>query len=197
MYTTDMPRIARHGMGSPDGLVDVITFVLLTIQQPFPGTARQFADVRENGAASVYLFGAKREGFRYAVEHKATLFAAVKAAKRARDTVAAVDVLSLVPGLGMVKSGFVAQCLGFDVACIDVHNCTRLGITQAALKLPKALKPDTRRAKIARYVALCRDTGGAAFWWDSWCGYVAGRRKSPLKTAEEVSAFHCRALNLA
>jgi hypothetical protein len=197
MYAKDMPKIARHGMASPDGLVDVVTFVLLTIQQPFPMVARQFADVKERGEASPYLFGAKRDGYRYVKAHKEVLFAAVKRAKEVGDCVGAVDVLTVIPSLGMVKAAFVAQCLGFEAACLDMHNLNRLGMKAAEVKLPKTLKAETRRAKIARYVEFCRETGGARYWWDTWCAYVAGRRNSPLKTAAEVSAFHYRAIGLA
>lgn len=192
-----MPRIAAHGLGSPEGLTDVITFVLLTIQQPFQHVARQFADVKEKGAASVYLFGAKRDGYRYAVEHAAVLHAAVRKAVAVSDTVGAIDVLSNVPGLGIVKAAFVAQLCGLDVACLDVHNLRSLGLPETALRFNKKLKADTRRAKIADYVALTIQTGGARYWWDAWCYYVAGRRNSPLKTGADVSAFHAAALGLS
>jgi hypothetical protein len=61
----------------------------------------------------------------------------------------------------------------------------------------KNAKRETRLAKIAAYVDMTRSTGGARYWWNSWCEYVAGRRGSPLKTAAQVSAFHCQAIGLA
>jgi hypothetical protein len=197
MYITDMPRIRAHALACPQGLTDVITFVLLTIQQPFQHMAMQFADVRQHGEASRFLFGTKRAGYRYAVEHAEVLFAAIKTAVEVQDVVGAIDVLTNVPNLGVVKAAFVAQCVGLDVACLDRHNLARLGMPETALKFPKKLKPETRREKITRYVDMCRTSGGPAYWWDSWCAHVAGRRKSPLKTAKEVSAFHVAALGLA
>ena len=196
MYDTDMPVIRDHGLASPEGLADVITFCLLTIQQPLQQVARQFEDVRQRGDASPYLFYSKRAGYRYVNEHKAVLFAAVSKAVELGDVVACVDVLTVVPSLGMVKAAFVAQCLGMNVGCLDRHNLRALGFSETAMRLAKSLKPDTRRAKIAAYVALTQQQGARA-WWDTWCTFVAGRRNSPLKTAEEVSRFHVTALQLA
>jgi hypothetical protein len=197
MYDRDMPIMRKHALASPDGLVDVITFVLLTIQQPFPYVARQFADVREKGAQSVYLFGAKRAGYQYAQEHKEVLHAAMVAAIEVKDVVGIVNVLTSVPGLGMVKASFVAQICGLETACLDMHNLARLGMPATTFRSVNALKDDTRRAKIADYVALCARTGGARKWWNDWCEFVAGRRNSPLKSGDEVSAFHVAALGLS
>lgn len=197
MYAEDMPRIAAHGLASPEGFVDVATFVLLTIQQPLQNVASQMEDVRRHEADSRFLFGAKRDGYRYLQAHKETLHGAAVAAVKAGDVVGALDVFTNVPSLGMVKAAFLAQCLELDVACLDTHNLNRLGLTRAAVTLPKGVKRDTKLAKLRAYVALTLDTGGAAYWWDTWCDYVAGRRKSPLKTAQEVSAFHVAAIGAA
>lgn len=196
MYDRDVPRLRKHALASPSGLSDVITFVLLTIQQPLQQVGRAFADVKAKGEASVYLFGAKRDGFRYVRAHRRSLFKRVKAAVAAGDIVGCIDTLTRVPSLGMVKASFVAQICGLNVACIDMHNLARLGLPETAVKLAKTVKDATRRAKITAYVALTQETGGARFWWDSWCEYVAGRRGSPLKTASAVSAFHCAAIGL-
>jgi hypothetical protein len=177
---------------SPAGLVDVIAFVLSTIQQPLASCARQMADIRAHGAASVYLFGSKRAGYEYAVEHREVLFAAVVKAVEVGDVVGAVDVLANVPGLGVVKASFVAQIVGLEVACLDSHNLKRLGLPETAFRLSKGVKPATKRAKIAAYVQACGDTGGSEFWWNSWCAHVAGigRANKRLATADAVSAFH-------
>jgi hypothetical protein len=190
MYAEDQPLMAAHGLSSPDGLVDVITFVLCTIKQKLNLVGRQMEDIRVNGAESKYLFGSKRDGYRYAVEHKEVLFAAVSKGVAIGDVVGTVDVLTSVPGLGMVKASFVAQILGLDVACLDIHNLKALGLPETAFKLPKGVKRETKLARIAAYVKTCADTGGSAYWWNRWCTYVAGRRGSHLKTPEEVSRYH-------
>jgi hypothetical protein len=196
MYDRDMPRMAKHALASPQGLVDVIGFVLCTIQQPFQRTHIQMADVRQHGAASQYLFGSKRVGYQYALDHADVLHAAIAKAVDVRDTVGAIDVLTNVPGLGIVKAAFVAQICGLDVACLDTHNLRALGMAEAALKLAKSVKQETKRKKIADYVALCARTGGSRHWWNRWCETVAGSRfNKSLPTADAVSAYHWECIN--
>ena len=194
-YDRDVPLMKAHALASPEGLTDVITFVLCTIQQPLQSVARQMADIRVNGDTSKYLFGSKRDGYRYAVDHAAVLHAAVVKAVEVSDTVGAVDVLSNVPGLGIVKASFVAQICGLEVACLDTHNLRRLGLGEAEFKLAKTVKHATKLAKIARYVAVCADTGGARHWWNSWCDFVAGTRANKsLVSGDAVSAYHVSCL---
>jgi hypothetical protein len=191
MYQRDMPLMRAHALASPEGLTDVIAFVLCTIQQPLQSVKRQMADIRATGVDSKYLFGSKRDGYRYAVAHAPVLHAAIVKAVETEDAVAAVDVLSNVPGLGIVKASFVAQICGLEASCLDTHNLKRLGLPETAFKLAKSVKPETKRGKIAYYLETCVKTGGAQFWWDSWCGSVAGNRANKsLLCADQVSAYH-------
>jgi len=195
MYDRDMPLMRAHALASPSGFVDVVAFVLCTIQQPLQSVRRQMDDLRANGAESKYLFGSKRAGYAYAVAHAATLHAAMKAAVKANDTIGAIDILTNIPGLGVVKASFVAQIIGFEVACLDGHNLARLGLAESAFKLAKTVKPETKRKKIAAYVKACADTGGARYWWNSWCDYVAGNKANrSLTSGDAVSAYHVACL---
>ena len=191
MYNRDCKKIAKFAMKNPDNLARVTTFVLTTIQAGLATTHNQMLDIDEHGADSKYLWGNKRAGYEYMQEHKAVIYAAIKAAVKADDAVGAIDVLTNVPNLGIVKAAFVAQMCGLDVACIDSHNCDRLGLARTALKFPKGVKPETKRKKIADYVALTQRTGGSEYWWNTWCDYVAGNRANKsLSTGNEVSMFH-------
>ena len=191
MYDRDMPLIREHALSSPAGFVDVVAFVLCTIQQPLQSVGRQMADIRVNGDSSKYLFGSKRAGYQYVVAHAAVFHAAIVKAVEVNDVVGAVDVISTIPSLGVVKASFVAQLCGLEVACLDTHNLKRLGLAESAFKLAKSVKPDTKRAKIAAYVKVCGDTGGARHWWNSWCEYVAGNRANrSLVSGDAVSAYH-------
>jgi hypothetical protein len=195
MYDRDMPLMRSHALASADGLTDVIAFVLATIQQPLQSVANQMRDIRANGAASKYLFGSKRIGYAYALEHKAVLFAAITKAVEIGDVIGAVDVLSTVPGLGVVKASFVAQICGLEVACLDTHNLKRLGLAETAFKLAKGVKPETKRKKITEYVSVCATTGGSRHWWNVWCETVAGNRANrSLQSADAVSAYHVTCL---
>jgi hypothetical protein len=191
MYDRDMPLMRDHALASPAGLTDVIAFVLATIQQPLQSVANQMRDIRANGAGSKYLFGSKRGGYEYAVAHADVLHAAVVKAVQVNDVVGAVDILSNVPGLGIVKASFVAQICGLEVACLDTHNLKRLGLGEATFKLAKSVKHETKLAKIAKYVAVCAREGGSRYFWNSWCEFVAGNRANrSLATADAVSAYH-------
>lgn len=195
MYDRDQPRMAAHALSSASGLTDVIAFVLCTIQQPLQSVANQMSDIRANGAASKYLFGSKRAGYQYALDHAEVLYAAVKRAVEVGDTVGAVDVLSNIPSLGLVKASFVAQICGLEVACLDTHNLRALGYAETAFKFSKDVKHATKLAKIANYVAICTETGGARHWWDAWCNFVAGSRfNKSLASGDEVSAYHVACL---
>ena len=195
MYDRDMPMTRAHALASPDGLTDIIGFVLCTIQQPLQSVANQMRDVRANGATSKYLFGSKRDGYAYALAHKHVLHAAIVKACQVNDAIGAVDVLSNIPGLGIVKASFVAQICGLEASCLDTHNLRRLGLAETAFKLAKSVKPDTKRTKITNYLALCLQTGGARHWWNTWCETVAGSRSNrSLQTADAVSAYHVACL---
>jgi hypothetical protein len=195
MYARDMPLMRAHDLSSPQGLTDIIGFVLSTIQQPLQSVKAQMAELRANGAASKYLFGSKRAGYAYALEHAEVLFAAITKAVDVKDTIGAVDVLSTIPGLGIVKAAFVAQIVGLEASCLDGHNLKRLGLGEAAFKLAKSVKPETKRAKISAYLALCASTGGAEYWWNTWCDFVAGSKANKrLSNADMVSAYHVECL---
>lgn len=195
MYNRDCKKIAKFAMKNPDNLAQVTTFVLTTIQAGLATTLGQMQDIKVTGADSKYLWGNKRDGYVYMQEHKEVIFAAVKAAVKAKDPVGAIDVLTNVPNLGIVKAAFVAQMCGLDVACIDSHNCDRLGLSRTALKFAKGVKPETKRKKIADYVALTQRTGGSEYWWNTWCEYVAGNRANKhLTTGDAVSKFHVTAV---
>lgn len=201
MYDRDAIAIARHAHASPEGLMDVIEFTLCTIQQPLQQVLKQRLDIAQKGAESAYLFGSKRTGWVWAQEHKDYLWRVLHdILKRADSAERKADLIQhfmQVPGLGMVKAAFVVQLIGGGTACLDTHNLNALGMTQAQVKIGPKLKPETARRKVLDYVKLCDETGGAEHWWNRWCDYVAGRRNSPLKTGDEVSAYHTQAVVLA
>ena len=195
MYERDNPIIARHMLAHPDNFANGVTFVFTTIQQPLASTVTQMQDIRSNGADSKYLFGSKREGYLYVQKHKKRLHKQMCECVKNGDTESALDLLTDVPCLGIVKAAFVAQLCGMDVACIDSHNCDRLGLSRSALKFSKGIKHDLKLKKIADYVQLTIDTGGSQYWWDTWCAYVAGNRANKaLDTAQKVSKYHVTAV---
>jgi len=190
MYKRDNKKIAKFILKNPDNTVTGITFVLGTIQNALSNVGRFMDGVANEGATSIAMT-MKRNGYLYAVEHKHVLHQALKVAVKHNDPVGAIDVLTNVPNLGIVKAAFVAQLVGLDVACLDSHNLDRLGLDRAALKFAKTVKPETKLKKIQNYVRLTQETGGSEYWWDTWCDYVAGNRgNKKLTTGDAVSAYH-------
>lgn len=201
MYARDCHAIAQHACASPAGLLDVIEFTLCTIQMGFSTVKLQRRDIAINGASSAFLFGSKRVGWTYSRDNAAALWGEAMAIRdRGLDNVDAVTDAVLhfmqIPGLGMVKASFVAQMLGFNVACLDTHNLRRLGLPQSAMKISATLKPASMRRKVEAYVALCQQDG-AAYWWDTWCNYVAGNKANKLlDTGDVVSKYHYDAVTM-
>jgi len=188
--------ISEHALKTPKGLLDVITFVFTTIQQPLSSCKNQLNDIDLNGTKSKYLFGSKRAGLKYAMENKTRLFWKVQELQKESleniDTVSkAVRLFMEVPGLGAVKASFVCQMLGFNVSCIDSHNLNRLGMELKDVTIPNSLTEKTKMKKIKAYVHLTQKQG-TVYWWNSWCDYVAskGGMNKALTTGNEVSAFH-------
>jgi hypothetical protein len=192
-FETDCRDISASALSSPDGFARVATFVLLTIQQQLLSVPHAMADVDAKGRASAFLFGSKRAGYIYVHENKVALHAAALSYKRG-----AIPFESLllqfisIPGLGLVKASFLAQCSVMHGACIDTHNLTRLGLPETAFRLPKGLKIANVLARIATYQAICDASGDSAYWWDSWCDYLAQRKQYVDRgmSGADVSALH-------
>jgi len=199
-YSRDVEAI-RNISDKKQSVVPVVLFVLTTIQAGLSTCKGQIQDVNTLGAKSRFMWGQKGNGLEYAKKHDGFLYGKIKyiEQKYGLDSidgcVEAIELFLNVPNLGMVKAAFVAQMFGFNVACIDSHNLTRLGLNANAVKLGK-VKPATRRAKIADYVKMTQ-IQGSAFWWNSWCDYVAGNRANKeLTDGNIVSRYHVECVDL-
>jgi hypothetical protein len=59
MYSVHAKAIQDYAKESSDNLADVITMVVLSIQQPWSAVGKQMADVKLNGRNSKFLWGNK------------------------------------------------------------------------------------------------------------------------------------------
>ena len=198
MYKRDATAIAAHALKSPEGLVDVIEFTLCTIRQPLQQVIKQRRDIAKNGDKSPFLFGFKRDGWKYTQKNALYLWRVMHdILKRENSDDRKADLIQhfmQIPGLGMVKSAFVVQMVGGGTACLDSHNLKSLGESKNIVTIKKGLKPETVRLKVLDYISLCEQHGDSEYWWNRWCDYVAARRGSPLKSGNEVSAYHVKAV---
>jgi len=198
MYVRDVAEIkAFVKWRGSDAFVNTGLFVLLTIQAGLSTVKGSMIKVESDGVDANCLWGKKGDGYTYLQDNADYLYGKMYdiADKKGYESVEACsDVVQLfmqVPNLGMVKASFLAQCLGFNVACIDSHNITRLGLNPNVVKTPPAtMKPATVRKKVEAYVTLTQEEG-TRYWWDTWCDYVAGNRANrALDTGDVVSRFH-------
>lgn len=187
MYHNHVPVIAAAMREDHHAFARGILFAVLSMRQPFDTTPDQLASVTAGDDWNLdhaYLFGFKRDAARYVTEHAATIWRDVL------DTPAIADqirVLCRIPGMGIVKSGFVLQLMGYDIGCLDTRNVKRAGLN------PRAYRTDGVKGKagaafvrkVDRYVA---EVGGRAEeLWNVWCEDVAVTYE---KTAHQISAMH-------
>ena len=195
MYQRDVREIMNicHAKQS---VLPVVTFTLTTIQAGLSTCLGQIVDVNDMGSSSRFMWGKKGDGYDYTKRNDAFLWGKVNHIKDTLGTqsveacVEAIMLFITVPNLGMVKASFVMQMLGFDVACIDSHNLTRLGMSPNAVKVGAKLKTETKYKKVCEYIVMTQ-TKGTEYWWNTWCDYVAGNRANRLlDTGDVVSKFH-------
>lgn len=186
MYADHVPVIAKRAMRSPQALADTAMFAIVTARVQFMRVPAMMRELRERGAAASCLWGWKRDSYLWLREHKEAFWADVTAAS---DGCACIEALLAMPGLGLVKSGFVAQMLGHNVACMDTRNIAVLGIKPRDVYIHKAAPEATRRDRVFGYVELTQRTGDAEYWWDTWCTQMA---LDTGRTPDAISAMHVR-----
>lgn len=194
MYSVHAKAIQDYAKESSDNLADVITMVVLSIQQPWKDVGKQMADVKLNGKDSKYLWGNKRRTYDYITKRKGFIynqFLAVINSSKSNDAKAysLMNIFLRIDGLGMVKAGFVCQLSAGLVGCIDLHNIRLYGIDEKILKLPKSLKSkDIKDEKINKYISICHNIGTENLW-DTWCNFLA-TKNSVWSNGFEVSKVH-------
>lgn len=204
MFETHQPIIGEYARASAANMARVYKFVLATIQQPLNMTPDIVADFEREGAASRYAFGVKADALRWIDDNAERVHGL---AMLLWDSVADPDIaereligyFASLPGLGIVKGGFLAQlCFGVG-GCLDMHNVARFGLNASrfnASRFKRAKTPRTRCAIVSEYCETLAACGGSALLWDEWCAYVAERDKA-YTNAFAVSELHCTALGLA
>ena len=202
------PRINEYMQLSPIGMQDGIMFVVLSIKTPFHTMKTQMQDYKENGLDSKYVWGFKKDTLQYLLNHSGELYDDLmelwmtpkKELGGTADSKDAAMMMRLleVPGLGMVKAGFVMQMMFGRVGCMDVHNTRRFyKIDIKDVQVSKGLKSDAKKfQKIVGYVQLCKNNRSTSKLWDSWCEQLVYKpcNRGRFDTGNDVSQFHLQAL---
>jgi hypothetical protein len=204
MFANHQKRIQKYAQENADNFFRVIQFVLLTIQQPLHRMPSDMEAVDTKGVEANCLWGMKGHAWVYFNANRQEVY---EQAMLAYDSSADPDLqaealltyLASLPGLGLVKAGFVAQCAFGLVGCLDTHNVNRYNLNQSAFRassFKKAKSPALRQRKVRDYLALCAKLGGCAALWDTWCEYVYNKDSVNYASAYEVSEVHCLALSV-
>jgi len=194
MFATDQKQIALYARQSPANFARVYKFVIATVQQPLHTVGRALASFEEEGSASKFAFGFKGPAIDFIDANAADVWEIADALSLHGEGEALLSYLADLPGLGPVKGGFLAQLVWGLVGCLDSHNIARFGLNETAFKafrFKRAKGAATRQKLIRDYIALCKELGGCAALWDTWCEYVAARDTVNYPGgAAHVSRFH-------
>lgn len=216
MFKDHNPVINAYMQDDYKKMIDGIMFVVLSVKTPFHTMQMQMDDYRKHGGKSKYVWGFKRQTYDYLQEHGKDLYDELmdlstrtefydkgqplkfrgKQVWHHRDKQMML-CLTDVPGLGVVKAGFVMQMMFGRVGCIDVHNQRRLySIDPKSLQLTKSAKDNTKLVKIDEYVHICKKNNSTQRLWDQWCEQLTDKRcnKGRFASGEAVSAYHVQAL---
>jgi hypothetical protein len=76
--------------------------------------------------------------------------------------------------------------MGYNLACLDVHNLNKLGYASSYFN---------SKNKAEEYVSLVQEKG-AEYWWDTWCNFIptTPRNKKHFLSGDEVSYEHVKAV---
>ena len=194
MFSTHQSAIAEFALGSNVGLERTFRLVLLSIRQPFHSMAKQMQDVDANGMQSPYLFGWKRDGLAFVRANASQLRETLKAVPSGYGDAQALLRIATVPGLGLVKAGFVLQLVTGSAGCLDSHNMERFGLNVNAFKYGSNASDALKRKKALAYLDACWNSGGCASLWDGWCNHVAAYHPKHWTDGEAVSTLHQTAI---
>ena len=193
MYAEDQARIQRW-CKNPDKVVSVGLMALLSIRMQWVGVGNQMAAVRANGMKATQLWGLKRKGYKYLLENKQVLYKTVRDLRAGRiSTRAFIRQWLKVPGMGIVKAGFVCQMTCGKAGCLDMHNITRYGLDAKVFTVPKrvdiAAQMQAIDDTINHYLSLCDLCGGTEYLWNEWCRILADK-VGTFHNADDVSRRH-------
>jgi len=203
MFDEHQTKIGRYARQGPDEMARVYTFVLATIQQSLWMTPDIMQSIDREGIESRYLWGFKYDAYEYLVDNQRQIYdnAMDIYSGYASPEVQEQELLyyfASLPGLGIVKAGFMVQlCFGM-AGCIDTHNLSMYGICPNKFKASrfKAAKDKTKRLIMLQYLTVIDSEGGCGSFWDRWCEYVAKRSPERYTGPYAVSELHVTAIGV-
>lgn len=185
MFATDQKQIAEYAWESPEHIQDVLVFVRLTIRQHFRNVPLLMNHYRQSGNLDFHG-SLSRKAYPEIVLASHEIYR--EQSRYREDSRSLLERILLIPGLGIVKSGFAVQLLNGQIGCLDVHNLRRFGLSKGMFCGSGSWVVVIKRIDL--YLALCEQIGGAQYLWDSWCEYIAAKYPKVYTNGEAVSRLH-------
>tara|TARA_R100001244_G_scaffold76492_1_gene60739 strand:- start:1733 stop:2371 length:639 start_codon:yes stop_codon:yes gene_type:complete len=199
MFKTHNPKINSYAQRNADNMTDVIMMVSLSIQQRWSGVGNMLSSVRIYKDNSLFLWGNKKRTYEYVITHKHFIHGSMLAVINSRNltdhakSISLMKIFLKVPGLNLVKAGFVCQLIAGLVGCMDIHNIKTYGVAAKSLEYNKNCKTskgiENNRKKLIKYINLCHDYGTENLW-DSWCSMLADKYPKDFIDGNHVSELH-------
>ena len=190
LYSDHIEECNAFAQASPDNLRRCCQFVLATIQQQLETVPAALTSIVEQGSESKYAWGIKRAGVEWLQSQMCIEQLYGNAIDSRERPERLLNVFLRVPGLALVKAGFLCQIFDNAVGCIDLHNVKIYDIPVSNLRYRNEATDVNKAAKRARYVGLCEGLGGSTALWSRWCDYVAKLRPQNWLDDADVSQFH-------
>lgn len=201
MFNDHQRVIGGYARSGPDEMARVYAFVLATVQQRLWQTPEIMYSIDNEGIESRFLWGFKGPAYEYLCDNKEEIYETAMAINRnfaspASRSYELLYYFAGLPGLGIVKGGFLVQlCFGM-AGCIDSHNMALFGIAPSRFKASvfKAAKRKKRRRMLHDYLAVIAAKGGCEVMWDRWCIHVHKLNTERYESAHAVSKLHVTAI---
>ena len=199
MFRIHNPKINSYAQRNANNLADVIIMVSLSIQQRWSRVGDMLSNVRLNKDNSLFLWGNKKETYKYITSQKHFIHGSMLAVINSTNltdhakSISLMKIFLKIPGLNLAKAGFVCQLSAGLVGCMDIHNIKTYGVAAKSLEYNKNCTTsrglDNNRKKLIKYINLCHDYGTENLW-NSWCSMIATKYPKTFVDNNHVSELH-------
>ncbi len=192
MFSTDQPKVAKIARSSTEGFAKVAGFAIASANQKFYSMGEICDSIAKDGADSVYLARHQREGLTQVLDYDPFIHHEITKwqGDPARWENVAFRRFLTIPGLGLVKAGFLIQLTLGRIGCLDTHNITKYGIKPSVV----AWRKYYTWKHVDNYINTCRNLGGAEYLWNTWCAGIANRYPDKFASPSAVSSYHWEVL---
>jgi len=196
MFVRDQGMIEAFAKQSPKNTESVAVFVIASIRTQLVTLPRIMKTYRKRGRNGLAeLMPKQREGILYVRKNRDWLYNLVENYRNGGISTEQVLLeLQRIPCIGLVKAGFMLQCLTGKVGCLDCHNLKEYGYKEGSFKLSHNKHTEGNLRKVRNYVETCEEIGGSEFLWNQWCEGMANRYPKHFSNADAVSFLHTDAI---